>query len=382
MSTTSRASWLNLRRIGLLGLLLVVVSACADVKQSTLDPQGESADSIQSLTIMISVMASIVGIIVAAAVVFLIIRFRERPGQEDELPNQIHGHTKAEVTWTILPAVLLAVVAIVSLPTIFELADRDDDAIEVFVEGQQWWWQYSYDLDGDGEYEIVTANDLVIPAGETVNLEITSNDVIHSFWVPQLNGKKDAVPGRTHQWKIQAHEPGEYWGTCTEFCGLSHADMRIRTFALEAAEWDAWVADQQVAGTEPGQSFLPGSVEESVRAGYEVFQAQCASCHVVNGVFEGAAENPIPLRSGLAPNLTHLMSRTSFAGAIFDLYNDDGSLNVADLTAWIRDAPSQKPLAPDEERGMISFADQLGDQELADVVAYLSTLGERTLVSD
>jgi len=372
------------RRVGPLALLVMagmLLASCADAKSDTLQPKGELARDIHFLTKFSGWLAAIVGLLVGAAVVFIIIKFRERSDDDDSLPKQIHGHTKAEVGWTIAPAILLAVLAVVSIPTIFELVDTQEGAIEIRVEGQQWWWQYSYDLDGDGHYEIVTANDIVFPAGQDINLEITSNDVIHSFWVPELNGKKDAVPGRVHEWRIQADEPGEYWGVCTEYCGLSHADMRIRAVALSASDWDDWVASQQVEATVPGQSFLQGSEEEAVREGYELFQLHCASCHIVNGVFEAAAENPVPLLAGVAPNLTHLMSRTSFAGAIFELYNEDGSLNQADLTAWIRDAPSQKPLDPDNQQGMLSFVDSLNDEDVQDLVAYLSTLGDRTPTS-
>ena len=118
-----------------------------------------------------------------------------------------------------------------------------------------------------------------------------------------------------------------------------------------------------------------------MREGYELLQLHCASGLSVSGVFAAAAENPVPLLAGVAPNLTHLMSRTSFAGAIFDLYNEDGSLNEADLTAWIRDAPSQKPLDPDNQQGMLSFVDSLKDEDVQDLVAYLSTLGDRTPTS-
>ena len=103
----------------------------------------------------------------------------------------------------------------------------------VEVIGQQWWWEYRYDIDDDGQFDdIVTANDLVIPAGREVALTITARDVIHSFWVPRLNGKRDAVPNRDHPWKLEADEPGEFVGQCTEYCGLSHAEMRIKAIAL------------------------------------------------------------------------------------------------------------------------------------------------------
>ena len=367
------------RWTGLVVALGVVLSSCVDAKNDTLQPKGQNARDIHYLTKLSGLLAAIVGVLVAAVILFIVVKFRSRPGTEDELPKQVEGNLKAEIGWTLAPFVLLFGLAIVTVPTIFDLARHEDGAIEILVEGQQWWWQYSYDLDGDGVYEIVTANDIVFPAGQQINLDITSNDVIHSFWVPELNGKKDAVPGRVHQWKIQADEPGVYGGTCTEFCGLAHADMRIRAVALSAEDWDAWVAEQTQPASMPGQSFLPGSGAESIRDGYDLFGQHCSSCHVINGAFDAAGENPIPLASGVAPNLTHLMSRTSFAGAIYELYNDDGSINESQLRAWVRDAPGQKPLEPENQQGMISFADKLSDEDLEDLLSYLETLGSEPI---
>jgi len=370
-----------IRKVGLRTTLVValglVLSACVEAKNDTLQPKGENARAIQSLTKLSGFMAIAVGVLVTLVVLYVIIRFRSKPETRDELPDQVHGHLAAELGWTIAPAVLLLFLAVVSLPTIFELAEPEEGAIEIFVEGQQFWWQYSYDLDGDGVYEIVTANDIVFPAGQQINLKIASNDVIHSFWVPELNGKKDAVPGRVHDWKIQADEPGVYGGQCTEFCGLGHADMRIRAVALSDADWAQWILDQTLAAEVPEQDLGDDGTERSPeRRGYDLFAAQCASCHVVSGVFDAAGENPVPLLSGLAPNLTNLMSRTSFAGSLFELYNEDGSLNESELREWIRDAPGQKPANSDIAQGMISFAEQLNDEDLADIVAYLRTLGE------
>src|SRR5690606_12094726 len=136
-------------------------------------------------------------------ILFVAWKFRRHRG-DDVLPTQTHGNTKLELGWTILPALLLAGVGGASVLTLLDLEEKPDDAIEVTVIGQQWWWEYRYDVDGDGEDDIVTANDLVIPAGHQIDLSIESRDVIHSFWIPRLNGKRDAVPGRTHPLQIEA----------------------------------------------------------------------------------------------------------------------------------------------------------------------------------
>jgi|TARA_B100001540_G_C15730098_1_gene607259 cytochrome c oxidase subunit 2 len=312
-------------------------------------------------------LATAVGIFVAVAVVLVIVKFRERPDDDpDELPEQVHGNKKAELTWTLIPVVMLVFLAVVTIPGVFDLSSKGDGRT-IKVEGQQWWWQFSYDVDQDGTDDIVTANEIVIPVGEEVNLEIQSNDVIHSFWIPQLNGKKDAVPGRVHHWRISSPVPGIFYGECTEFCGLSHANMQMRAVVLTNEDYNNWVQEQLVSATTPTAS--------AAKRGYDLFGRHCVSCHVVNGLYESASGGNANLTSGYAPNLTHLMTRTSFAGALFELYKDDGSVNVADLKEWIRNAPGQKPARPENRQGMISFAETLSDSELDDLVTYLMTLG-------
>ena len=147
---------------------------------------------------------------------------------------------------------------VASVLTILDLDEKPDDAMEVTVIGQQWWWEYRYDVDGDGTDDIVTANDLVIPAGKPVSLTITSRDVIHSFWIPALNGKRDAVPDREHPLILEADEPGVYRGQCTEFCGLSHGYMRMRVVALTEADYAAWEANQLQGAQDPERRAGPG----------------------------------------------------------------------------------------------------------------------------
>ena len=266
------------------------------------------------------------------------------------------------------------------MQNVIELNTREEDGMEVVVQGQQWWWQFTYDLDGDGTPEITTANEIVIPVDSDVNLDIRSADVIHSFWIPSLNGKRDAVPGREHFWKFRPTETGVFWGACTEFCGLSHADMRIRAIVLEQADYDRWVEAQMQPAAVP-----PEGDDTIERQGYEVFSGNCVSCHVVRGneATEGALDqSQVPLRSGVAPDLTHLMSRTSFAGSLYPLYIDDDRLNLPDLRAWVHDAPSRKPMDPDNQQGMISFAETLTEDDLDAVIAYLRTLGPEPILPE
>lgn len=350
-------------------LIIAVLVSCASGRIDPTDPVGENAKQIDGIMRLSGYMATAVGVFVAAAVIYVIVKFRARPDDDpDELPVQVHGNRKAELTWTVIPVLMLVFLAIVTIPAVFDLSGKSDGRT-IKVEGQQWWWQFSYDVDEDGEYDIVTANEIVIPVNEEINLDIRSNDVIHSFWIPQLNGKRDAVPGRVHSWRISSPVPGIFYGECTEFCGLSHANMQMRAVVLSDSDYATWV-DEQLAPSD-----VP--LSEGAKRGYDLFGRHCVSCHVVNGVYESAADGNANLASGYAPNLTHLMTRTSFAGALYELYKDDGSVNVADLREWVRNAPGQKPARPENRQGMISFAETLSATELDDLVTYLLTLGGR-----
>ena len=356
----------------LLALLGLFAAGCATGRLDATKPVGPNAQKIDGLMRLSGWMAIGVGIFVAAAVIAIIVKFRARPTDDpDELPPQIHGNRKAELTWTLIPTAMLVFLTVVTLPTVFALADEGDGRT-IKVEGQQWWWQFSYDLDEDGTYDIVTSNDLVIPTGEEVNLEIHSNDVIHSFWIPQLNGKKDAVPGRIHDWRISSDEPGIFYGECVEFCGLSHANMQMRAVVLTPADFDRWVASQQAGQQRAAAGPAEGTAADE---GATLFETHCISCHVVDGVYESAAGGNANLLAGLAPNLTNLMSRTAFAGAMFETYLPDGSINVAELREWVRNAPDMKPARADNQQGMLDFSEVLTDQELDSLLEYLKTLG-------
>lgn len=383
------------RLFGLLATVGLALSACAEnAPQTTLEPEGPAATKIDNLWNITLLIAIVVFVIVEFGVLFVVWKFRARKDDDpDELPGQLHGNTKAEIGWTVLPAVILAGLAVATVGTILDLAEEPEDALQVRVVGQQWWWSYDYDIDGDGvhadddvnqpgvehpeEYatDIETASELVIPVGVPVYLDIESRDVIHSFWIPALNGKKDAVPGRTHHLTLEADEPGTYVGQCTEYCGLSHAYMRMSVRALPQDEYDAWV-EAQLADA-------PTSTDALAAQGAEVFAAQCTSCHLVEGLntdtYEGAAQV-----SGAAPNLTHFASRGTYAGGIFDLWRDvDGDEKIEtdeigvelernQLEAWLRNPPAEKPLYPTGARGMPNLG--LSEAQIDALVAYLMSL--------
>jgi len=406
------------------GGLAVAVSACADDKPLNLfEPRGPQAERIDSLMTWIWVIVGVVFVLVIFGTIAIawMNRVKGEDFDYEDLPEQTHGNNTLELGWTVAPTVLLAVISFFMVAAIWDLEVKNgEDELDVMVIGQQWWWEYRYDVDDDGFFQdangdgvvdeadqelplelaldpddVVTANELVIPAGEQVDLIITSRDVIHSFWIPRLNGKRDAVPGRIHTWSVNADAPGKYTGWCTEFCGLSHARMRMSTVALEPAEFDEWLEGQKSRAEVPTD---PDAV-----AGRDIFVTQCASCHVVDdGEIEYDDEVEHPLVSQAAPNLTHFASRTTFAGGIYGVYlgpgtdpnddafdvadytsiaelaanpdsNDDYRINSAQLKRWISDASSQKDMSPDDGRGMISFP-ALSDEDLDHLVAYLATL--------
>jgi cytochrome c oxidase subunit II len=368
--------------------LLALAGCASDAPLDTFKPKGPEAQTIQDLAVPVFLVAGVVFVLVLGGILVLSLKYRDRTHGEDPVePRQTHGVIPLELGWTIVPALILAVIAPFTVATILDLAREPEgpEVIDVTVIGQQWWWEYQYDLDDDGEADIITANEMVIPADTPVNLSIESRDVIHSFWIPALNGKKDAVPGRTHELTIQADDPGQYRGQCTEFCGLSHANMRMRVYAVDQAEYDDWVAGQLAPAPVPEEG-------SPAAAGQQAFIQACSSCHVINGLepedFAGA-----PLVSGAAPNLTHFMSRTTFAGSIFDLYLppdgdedaqyldiiEDGEFNRAQLEAWLRDPPGEKPMAPQPNeysdglgRGMPNL--NLSESQIDELVAYLETL--------
>jgi cytochrome c oxidase subunit 2 len=373
------------RRLSPLALvvpLLLAASACAaDAPQDTLEPQGPIARQIDRLSDPVFLVAGVVFVIVEFGTLALVLKFRKRKGEgDDELPAQTHGNTRLEIGWTVLPAVVLGFVAVATVATLVNINNRDDAALTVQVEGQQWWWRYNYDIDGDGDFDddaVSTATDLVIPAGVDVELSITSNDVIHSYWIPALNGKKDAVPNRTHQLTLHADEPGTYVGQCTEYCGLSHAYMRQRAVALPQEEFDAWLQNQATDASEP--------TDEDAALGAELFATQCSRCHLARGINDEQFEEEggTTLVAGDAPDLTHFATRGGFAGGMFDLWEDlDGDavvewdeigeeFNRNDLEDWLRDPPGQKPMAP-EGRGMPNL--QLQEDQIDQLVAFLETL--------
>ena len=327
-------------------VLMLVVSACADtLPRSTLNPVGENAETIDGLFRLTLWIAAVFFVGVNAAVVYIAWRYRERKNDDSE-PKQIHGNDTLEITWTVIPALILAVIAVPTVQTIFDLAEEPENALQVEVIGHQWWWEYRYTDSG-----VVTANELYIPTDRPVFLSMTTDDtdVIHSFWIPNLNGKRDVVPGRVNTLTISAPEPGTYLGQCAEFCGLSHARMRMTVEAVSPADFDQWVEDQ----------LAPGNVDLESEGWGLFLDKGCSACHAIGGTeAEGGGLNP-------GPDLTHLAARQTFAGATYEQTTEN-------LSAWLRNPNDLKEMDPDNNRGMPNLG--LNEEEIATLFEFLQGL--------
>jgi cytochrome c oxidase subunit 2 len=375
-----------------------------------MDPESPIAEDLDQFLVILLIVCAVVFVLVQGAVLYMAKRFGVRAPEDEseiypdeEFPEQVHGNTQLEIGWTIAPSIVMAIVAFFTLGLLFSLDDvsateHDRRIQSVTVVGQQWWWEFQYHLDDDGVPDIVTAGELVLPEDEEIQLNVTSRDVIHSFWVPSLNGKRDAVPGRTSPWTIEAGNRGRFPGECTEFCGLSHAYMEKFVVGVSLADWDRWAENQKRDAVAPAEG-------TDAAAGWAVFENNCASCHVVNGltshtdngidgfeIYDGANRliDKQTQVSGAAPNLTHFATRSTFAGGIFEMYQnfdpdeavgyvdlaENGRLNRGDLEAWIINAPEEKANAwdsPSGQRGMTPF-EALSAEDVDHLVEFLMSL--------
>jgi cytochrome c oxidase subunit 2 len=322
-----------------------LLAACGNrtLPQDALNPQGPVAKQEHSLWHGVFPIAVFVFLLVEGLIVYIVIRFRAKAA--DDAPVQTHGNFRLELGWTILPALLLGVIGIITIKTVFDInrIPHGPDVVQVNVTGHRWWWEYSYP-----GLKVTTANVMNIPIGKKVVLSMTSGDVIHSFWPPKLAGKVDVVPGQTNRMIIEAVKPDTYYGQCAEYCGTSHANMRLQVVAMTQADFDTWVSQQQAG---PAVVATTTTSTDPAVQGANLFMTKgCSGCHTVNGVSAGA----------VGPNLTHLQSRTCFAGCLFDM-------NDQNLRRWLRNPPAEKP-------GSVMPNLNLSETEITNLIAYLDSL--------
>ncbi len=319
---------------GAVGITLLLGGCAWDAPMSTVVPRSDYARDILHVYGIVTWVAIGIALVVGLALAWIIVRFRDRPGVS-RVPAQTRGHTLLEISWTIAPALVLLAIAIPTIQVIFRTqAAPPRDALEITVYGHQWWWEFRYPA-----LQVVTANELHVPAGRPVALTLQGPDVIHSFWVPQLGGKRDVVPGRLNRLTFTAETPGEYRGQCAEFCGVSHANMGMRVIVDAPEAFARWVAAQKTELAEPAGLAAEGKA---------IFaRSACVGCHTIRGVSSGA----------LGPDLTTFGSRHTLAAGLLPI-------SVDNVVAWLKNPPAVKPDAKMPALG-------LTDEQARAVATYL-----------
>lgn len=324
-------------------ILLGAALGCEQNGQSALHPSGPGAERIADLWWLMLASGTVIFLLVLA----VLYRALTHRGYRAE-PHKV-GDDRTPTRWVLaggvaLPVLVLVPLLIITLQILAALTPpKEKGGLEVVVTGWQWWWDVQY-IGEKPENVLRTANELHIPVGVPVRVRLESDDVIHSFWVPALQGKLDLVPGQVNTTWIQADTAGVYRGECAEYCGLQHARMQFRVIALPAGEFAAWRAEQQ-------KPAVPASDSLS-RAGQAVFMTSgCALCHSIRGT---------SARSVAGPDLTHFASRSTIAAGTVP--NTRGY-----LAGWIGNPQGIKP-------GNLMPRIPLRPEELQAVVAYLASL--------
>jgi cytochrome c oxidase subunit 2 len=400
-------------------LLPVLVASCSgDYPNSTFTSHTEFNRDAVGIWNTMMYWGIGVFVLVEVLLIYVMIRYRRRPGGKE--PEHVHGNTTLELAWTIAPVFVLAIIAVPTVKSIWRFqAPAAADALQIDVIGHQWWWEFRYP-----EYNITTANEVYLPTGRTVNFSLRSVDVIHSFWIPALGGKRDAMANRTNHIWFTPDSVGTqaFIGSCNEFCGASHANMRFRAFTVSPQEFDSWVAGQQAnaifpaaAPAAPAGATAATPVADPAPApaqGGFVFPADQLPAHIVprTPVPAGLTIDDAVLASGdaqrgferysrspcigchrirgnqmsqgvIGPDLTHLGSRHTIGAG---LYPND----ARHLALWLKNARRMKPMPGTTSMPTLGLGEVdpvlgstvtaalggLTDQEIADIVAYLLSL--------
>ena len=308
------------------------------------DPQATPADAVFNVSMLMLAICAAIFIVVGGLLAFAIVRFRRRGKDDTREPIQVYGSNKIEVAWTVIPVLIVVVLSMATARAVVEVQNKrtPPDALKVTVIGHQWWWEFRYP-----ELGVVTANELRVPLSTAArpahtSLKLESADVAHSFWVPQLAGKTDLIPGITNTMWIDPRQEGIFLGNCAEYCGMQHANMLLRVIVEPRASFEKWVAAQKLNAVAD-----PGAAE--ARAIFLSFN--CINCHTVSGT---------EAKGTFGPDLSHLLSRTTLGSGMIP--------NTAEnLRAWIKDPQAIK-------RGNLMPNMQLNSRELDEVVKFLSSL--------
>ena len=313
-----------------------------ELPMTTLAPKSDLAEWIYHLFIQVTLWDALILAIVVTAFILAVFLFSTRVG-EAAPPSSAASDLGLEVAWTVGPALILLMISIPTVRTIFRSQPRFPPAgsLEIKVISHQWWWEFNYQDSG-----VETADELHIPTGRPIRLHLLSDDVIHSFWVPQLGGKRDVVPGQMNQITLEAFVPGTYLGQCAEFCGLSHANMRFRVMVETPDQFASWETSELAAPATANQNASPAAIE-----GAKIFaNSPCTTCHRIDGVSKGY----------IGPDLSHFGTRTTLAGGVL-------SNTAANVAKWVKDPEAIKPGTQMPRLG-------LAGEQLNDLVAYLESL--------
>ncbi len=367
--------WGKIIPVVLLSSLLF--AACGNNPLTTLDTTGPVASQEAGLFWFILSVATFIFVVVEGVLIWSIIRYRERPNSP--APRQIHGNDTIEIIWTVVPSLILFAVLAGTIYTMFGLQNISSTngsipEIKVAAVGHQWWWEFDYP-----NQHVITADTLFIPQGTVVQMDLRSNNVIHSFWVPSITGKTDVIPGHNNQKIFRADVPGEYRGACAEYCGTQHAHMNFNVVVLDTNAFNTWLSNEQRAPQAPTDALA--------LQGQKIFAGTCTGCHGIVGVdlssFDATKTNSgLAVSSLVGPNLTHFAERGLIAGGILNASDGhnwanepacqlvNGQLadkNSCGLYQWLHDTQGVKP-------GNDMVIGNLSDSQIYALIAYLQSL--------
>lgn len=326
------------KKIGGLIAASLLLAGCSP-QWRVLSPSGYIAGQEANLFWVVLAMSAVVFVLVDGGLVYIMIRNRSRKG-DNTPPKQVYENRALETIWTAIPVgivLVLFIMTVVTMRAVAAPAPTKSD-IKVNVIAHRWFWEFDYP-----DLGIKTASELHIPAGTNVQISLSSVDVIHSFWVPQLSGKTDVLPGQDNTMWLRSDQPGEYYGQCAEFCGTEHANMRFKVVVDTSASFTTWAAGMQKVPAAPTDALAQQGQKL-------VTQGVCQGCHTIDGT---------NMKGVVGPNLTHLFSRSIFAGGF--------ALTDANLTTWLEDSASVKP------ESLMSGVHVPGGDVPA-ILAYLHTL--------
>jgi cytochrome c oxidase subunit 2 len=342
------------RSMALIGLVFLVAAAVfADPQPQSLvpnifKPDSTPADHIYGLALFVLSITAAIFVCVFSLLVYAVVKFRAKPGDDTHEPAQVYGSNQIELAWTVIPVLIVVMLFLATARVVAQVQDavRPSGTIEVTAIGHQFWWEFRYPGLG-----VVTANELHVPVSDPANptptfLKLLSADTDHSFWVPRLAGKTDLIPNRVNNMWIDPHHEGLYLGQCAQYCGTQHGLMLLRVYVDSRANFDAWVRAQAAPAAQAGVT------DSEAIEGRRVFEeTSCINCHAVQGTVADGK---------FGPDLTHLMSRKTIAAGAAEN-------TPANLKLWVQNPDAIKP-------GSLMPAMRLDEKDLNALTAYLETL--------